>query len=132
MTNEGNDDVLHPFKLRRLNDDSGETLRGERNAEAPARLADIVDVSQDADVEFVDSHGPENLGIAEAEHLRPADGQGIEAGDARAALCAGIWIVKPVIIEEIVGRELAPGRVRIDAAGSFIVPDGFRKSGRGK
>ena len=43
----------------------GESLRSQTDAEAALRLADDVGVAQIAEVEFVDSIGTEDLGVAQ-------------------------------------------------------------------
>ena len=65
------------------------------------------------------------FGIADGEHLRLADGQRVETGNARAALPARVRIVQPVVVNEIVARDLTKPGVRIDAAGSFVISHCF-------
>ena len=71
--------------------------------------------------------GAEDLGIADREHLRAADGQSVEAGNARSALPAWIRIVQPVVVDEIVAGNCAESSVRVDPRPAFVVPHGFRK-----
>ena len=107
-------------------------MRGEGDAEAAFRLADDVGVAQITEVKFVDDAGGEGFCVAKTDELSLAIGESIEARDGGSALLGGIGIVDAVVVEEIVGGELAPAAVGVDAAGGFVVADGFRKRRSGE
>ena len=88
------------MELRGLDDDAlrtgagDKTLRLKRDTQASVRLANIVYISQEADVEFIDRGCAQNLCIANRDFLRLPDRQSVKAGNACAALPAGIRIVR--------------------------------------
>src|SRR5271165_1877013 len=94
------------------------------------RLADVVYIPQKARVELIHRHLSQNLCIAQREHLRLPDSQGIETWYAGAALSARIWVIEPVIVDEIIRRKLAPGRIGIHPPRSLVVPHRFGKRRR--
>ena len=66
-------------------------------------------------MKFVDGVRADDFGVAEREELRSADKQGIEAGNAGSGHGAWIGIVEPVVVDEVVGGELAEAAVAVDA-----------------
>ncbi len=131
----GEGDVLDAFELRGLDEDAavggaGEALRGEADAEAAFWLADDVGVAEIAEVKLVDGVCADDLGVAEGEELGAADEERVEAGDAGAGDGAGVGIVEGVVVDEVVGGELAEAAVAVDADGALIVADGLREGGR--
>ncbi len=127
-------DIFDAFKLRRLHDDARcaraghKSLRRQAHAQAAVRLADVVRIANNAHMKFVHGRRTEDFRVAERDQLRSPDGQCVETGDAGAALLAGIRVVQPVIIEEIVAGELSPARVGVDPSRRFVISYGFRIS----
>src|SRR5208282_4168480 len=105
--------VLHAFKLRSLNDETGsagavhKSLRGEAHTQAAMGLANDIGVAKKSGMKLIDCAATEGLGIANAQKLRSAEGKRVEAGDAGSALLAGIGIVEAVVVKEIISGELA-------------------------
>ena len=97
-------------------------LRLKSDSQTAVRLADVVRIPQKAGMEFVDKPSRPDLGIAEGEHLRLADGQRVETRNAGATLAARIRVVQAIIIEEIVAVDLAEARIGIDPAASLCRP----------
>ena len=110
---------------------SDKTLRLQGDTQTSMRLTDIVRISQEPDMKFVDRRGSQDFRVGDGDFLRAPDCQSVETRDARAALPAWIRIVEPVIVDKVVSGELSQARIGIDAASRFIVSDGFgeRRSG---
>ena len=83
-------------------------LRNQAYVRSAHRLAEVGEVAHIAEVEFIDRRGVEGLGIAQGEQLRAAGGEGIEAGNAGAALRHWVRIVEIEVVDEVVGGEQAP------------------------
>ena len=54
------------------------------------------------------------------------DEQSVEAGNAGPCNRAGVGIVQVVIVDEVVGGDLAQAVVAVDAHGTLVVADGLR------
>ena len=103
-----------------------EPLRCERNSETAMRLADVVYIAKEPNVELVDGRSAQSFSVADREHLSLADRECIKAGYARAALTARIGIIQTVIINEVVAGDLTDSGIGIYAYRPFIVTNGFR------
>ena len=131
-------DIFHALELRSLDDDTlrpragHKALRLKRHSQAAVRLANIVHISQEPDVKFIDRRWAEDLCIADCDFLGLPDRQSVKARDARAALPAGIRIVQPVVVNEIVTGDLAQSRICIHAGASFVIPHGLGIGGSRK
>ena len=126
----GEGDVLDTFELRGLDEDAsviraGEALRGQADAETAFRLADDVGVAKVAEVKLVDGVCADDLGVSKGKELRAADKEGVEARDAGAGDGAGVGVVEAVVVDEVVGGELAEAAVAVDADGTLVVADGL-------
>ncbi len=101
----------------------------EAHAQSAVRFANVVGVSNQAGVEFIHCARAQDPCVAQREKLRSADREGIESGNARAALAARIRIIQSVVVEEVVAGKLAPSRVGVHAAGELIVAHRLVKCG---
>jgi hypothetical protein len=88
-------------------------------------LADIVFVAKKTQVKFVNHCCAVNCREAGTDELRASLGEGVEAGNARAALRRGVGIVEPVIVKKVVKGEGISPEASIDARRNFIVAKGF-------
>lgn len=66
----------------------------------------IIDISQEADAQFVHQGRAEDFCVTDAPLLGPTDGQCVEPGNSCAALLSGVGIVERIIIDEVVPRNL--------------------------
>ena len=98
------------------------------DAEAAVRRADVVGVAHVAEMELVDQCSePNTLVLPNDQQLRAADRQRVEAGHVGAALRAGIRIVEPVVVDEVVAGQQAEPAVAVDAERSLVVAHGLRE-----
>ena len=96
-------------------------LRNQADARTAHRLAEIGDVAHIAQVEFIHCCRAEGLGIAQRKQLRAAGGDRIEAGNAGSALRYRIRIIEVEVVDEVVGRDQSPARIRIQPHGPFVI-----------
>src|SRR6202041_1428193 len=82
---------------------------------------EVGEVTHEADVEFIELGGIERLRIAQSQQLRPAGGNGIEAGNAGTTLRPGIRIIEIEVVEKVVRVKQSPSAIAIDADRAFIV-----------
>ena len=111
----------------------GESLGGEGHVASADGLAEVGVVAHETEVELIHHGRAERLCIAERQQLGAPGGEGVEAGNAGAALGDGIGIVEIELIDEVVGGEVSPARVGIEARAGLVVPDGLvvGRSGKG-
>ena len=130
--------VLDAFNARVEGNDAKRTgagdkaLRGQGGSDAAHRLADDVEVTHVAEVRLVDRVRAESLGQAEAEELRASVGGGVEAGQVGSALGSGVGIVEIVLIDEVVGGEIPPACIRVNARSRPCCRREFRSAMSGK
>ena len=78
-------------------------------------------------MKLVDGIGADQLVVAQRQQLRTPDKQRIEAGDARPANRAWIRIIEVIVVDEVIGRDLAQPAVPVDADRTLIVSNSLRK-----
>src|ERR1700676_617704 len=77
-------------------------------------------------MQFVHGGAAKRFRIAQTDELRTAQVQSIETGNVCPALPRRKWIIHAVIVEEVVGREIAPaGADGIQAQTGLIVANSF-------
>ena len=83
-------------------------------------------------MEFVEGAGIDGLGNAKSGELCAAGGDGIEAGDAGAALRYWIRVVEIEVVDEVVTGQQTPPGVSIDAHPALVIADDLVEGGSGK
>jgi hypothetical protein len=103
-----------------------ETLRCQAGANSPLRLPDIVGVTHEAQVKFVDGGCANGLRVGEIDELPTAEIEGVEPGHSGAALAGRIGIVYREVVKEIVARKRAVMVcISVKAKASFVVARDF-------